>query len=160
MNKLITNQIKNIYVFTDEANGLFNTSFWCWLMTNEDKEGNSFKNQFEELEITQSELGMKTFCDCSDCQTYQKDIPTFFAVTEALKWMLKDENGFKINIFVKSELLSLAKTNPEQFRQKIEDSKSCELRALGSQIINLLNILDIEISNTNFDLKKISKATV
>lgn len=155
-----TNQIKNIYVFTDEANGLNNTAFWCWLMTSEDKMGNSYKNQFGELEITKSELGMKTFCECSNCQIYQKEIPMFFAVSEALKWMLVDENGFKMNVIVNSELLSLAKNNPEQFCQKVEESEGCELKCLGSQIINLLNILDVEITNTDFKSKGLSRKTV
>ena len=143
----LEDEIRCISVFTNDEHNPRPDSGWSWVINREGANG-----QGEVIKKMSDVVG---FCECSHCQNSQKEIAECSSLCDALEWVRVNKSGFPVNAYVSSQLLSLAKSEPDTFKGQVEARQSCQLKDVSEQLIKLIQKLEVEIIEFTYANKDI-----
>lgn len=143
--QIVAKEKEHIFIFTNkEVRESSNKDlFWSVYAKMDTKEVNFIKD-FTTIEF---------FCDCSSCQKYKKEISELSSLCHALEWVSRNEAFIPITVFVSSELISSAISEPEAFSEKINESGNCQLKALYRRWEMASMGFDIEMFTYHYENK-------
>lgn len=138
---------KSISIFTNDEHNPRTDCDLFWVITEEETGGHG--------EFIKERSDVMAFCDCSHCDASKKEIAECISLCEALEWVQANKTGFPITAYVSSELLGLAKSEPESFDKEIERRQSCQLKVTAEKLLKLLQKIEVKVIEYNYDNKDI-----
>jgi hypothetical protein len=143
----LKDEVKSISVFTNDEHNPRTDCDLSWVVTGEGEDGHG--------EFIKEMSDVMAFCECSYCEKSKKEIAECVSLCDALEWVQANKPGFPVNAYVSTELLSLAKSEPEAFDKEVEGRHSCQLKVEAEKLEKLLEKMEVKIVEFSYANKDI-----